>query len=111
VIAPRIGADEPKRLLRGHWRRRDLGDELHVLERAEARDQVVELEDEAYVPATISGKSGFVRPRQILAVIEHFTRRGDVEAAHDVEEGRLPRPRRTEQDHEFTLRQRQRHVA
>ena len=56
VVEAVAEADEPQRLGRVERRGGDLGDERHVLERRQARDQVVELEDVADVLAPEAGQ-------------------------------------------------------
>src|SRR5690606_16706124 len=76
----------------------DLGDELDVLERSEAGHEIVELEDEADVIATIAGQLILARAGQQMIEETHFARSGDIETADKVEESRFARPRGAEDD-------------
>src|SRR5512143_689943 len=62
----------------------DLGRELDVLARGQARNQVVELEDEADLVAAVRRELPLVGGREALAAVESFAARGDVEPAENV---------------------------
>ena len=80
--------------------------------RRQARDEVVELEDEADVPAPIRGQRGLVGPRQARCRgSSTWPLRRHVEPADDVEQRRLAGARRPEQDDELPLVQRQAHLS
>ncbi len=96
-------ADAIERLLRRHRRHRDVGDERDVLAHGEARDQVVELEDEADVLAPVARQFGLARGGEVVVPPERFTRRRRVESAQDVEQRRLAAARGAEEDDELAL--------
>src|SRR5439155_94602 len=73
--------------------------QLDVLDRAQHRDQVVELEDEAHVPRAPGREAVLVEPGEGLAGDHHLARIGPVEAGEQVEQGRLARPRGTHERH------------
>ena len=79
----------------------DVRDQGHVLARGEARDQVVELEDEADVFAPVTRQLGLARPTQVMVAPLRRPRRRRIEAAEDVEQCRLAAARRPEQDDEL----------
>src|SRR5690606_18722999 len=79
--------DKLQRLL---WRHRvgcDLGDQRHVLERGQARNQVVELKHEADVLASILRQLRIVERSDVALEEEHLAARGCIEPAEDVEQG------------------------
>ncbi len=82
---------------------RDLGDERDVLARGEARDQVVELEDEADVLAPVARERGLVGEREIVIAVVHVAAGRHVEPAEDVEQRRFAAARRAEQHDELAL--------
>ena len=61
--------DQRERFFRRHRVARNLGDQRDILPRGEARDEIVELEDEADGVAAEAGELVFVRTGQILAAI------------------------------------------
>ena len=89
----------------------DLGDEGHVLPGGEARDQVVELEDEPDVGASIAGEGPPVGALEGDARGADRPGRRCVEAAHQVEQGRLAAPRGAEQNDQLALREAHRDAA
>src|SRR5690606_35943155 len=94
MIEAVLEPDERERLL---WRNRivrDLGDERDVLPRGEARHEVVELENEADVPAPIERELPLRRVREVLAAEQEPARRRAVEPAEDIEERRFAAARR-----------------
>jgi hypothetical protein len=72
-----------------------------VLAGGEARDEVVELEDEADRLAPVTGELLLVGVREVDVAVAQRAGGRDVEAAELVEEGRLARARGTEQHDEF----------
>src|SRR5690606_21800674 len=88
------------------WRNRivrDLGDERDVLPRGEARHEVVELENEADVPAPIERELPLRRVREVLAAEQEPARRRAVEPAEDIEERRFAAARRALEHDELAL--------
>src|SRR5690606_22078580 len=79
----------------------DLAHQRHVLTGGEARDQVVELEHEADVAATVLRQATVVRGREVLVAVPERAGGRAIEPAEDVQEGRLAAPRRAEKDHEL----------
>ena len=79
----------------------DVGDELDVLARRQARNQVVELEDEADVLAAVLRERGVGRRREIEVLEAHPAGRRRVEAAEDVEQRGLAAARMAEQDEQL----------
>jgi hypothetical protein len=88
---------QPQRLLGRHRIGGELGDQRRVLERGEARDEVVELEYEADVLAPVARQAGVVEPRQLVVEEPGLAGRSGVEAAEDVEQRGLAAARRPEQ--------------
>jgi hypothetical protein len=84
----------------------DVGDEGHVLARGEARDQVVELEDEADVLAPVT-RERVARRRPVERASPRYqltlARRGHVEAAEDVEQRRFAAAGGAEQHDELAV--------
>ena len=72
---PVAEADQLQRFLRLHRIARDLGDERDVLARRQARDEIVELEDEADVLAAVTGQRGVVDGGQIVVAVDARRRR------------------------------------
>ena len=60
MVEPIGETHQGEHLVRRHRIGGDLGDQRHVLARGEARDQVVELEDEAHVIAAVAGELSVV---------------------------------------------------
>src|SRR5690606_10324065 len=69
----------------------------------EARDVVVELEDEPDVQAPVLGQLRLARRRQVPVAVGHLTRGRDIKAAQDVEQRRLAASRGAEQHDELRL--------
>ena len=69
----------------------------------EARNQIVELEDEAHVLPPVLGQLPFTGADQIVVAEPCLTAGRRVQAAEDVEKGRLAATGRAEQDDELTL--------
>ena len=99
-----LQADDGERLLRPHGIARDLGDQRHVLARGQARHQIVELEHEADMVAAVERQRAVVEAAELMVGEPDLAGGGAVEAADDVEEGRLARARRPEDDHELARR-------
>jgi hypothetical protein len=98
-------------LLRPHRTLRDVRHERHVLARREARDQVVELEDEAHVLSPEARALGLSAGGEVVVAEADRSARRHVEAAEDVEQGGLAAARGTEQHHELAAQQVDVHVA
>ena len=81
----------------------DLGDEGDVLARRQARDQIVELEDEADVLAPVLGQQPLAGADEIVVAEPCLAAGRRVQAAEDVEQCRLAAARRAEQDDELAL--------
>ena len=75
VVAPRGQPDQIQRLVGRHGPGREVRDERDVLARREARDEVVELEDEADVRAPVLRQLLLGRVRQIVARVGERARR------------------------------------
>ena len=101
VVEAVAEADEPERV---GGVERVLGDVRHerdVLARREARDQVVELEDEPDVLAAVRGEERVVLAREVVIGVVDVAGRRHVEPAQDVEQRRLPAPGGAEQRDEL----------
>ena len=70
-------------------------------QRGEARDEVVELKDEADVLAAEAGERGVVGGGEVVIAVADLAAGRHVEAAEDVQQGRLAAARGTEKDDEF----------
>jgi hypothetical protein len=68
---------------------RDVGDERDVFAGRQARNQVVELKDEAHVMAPIVGELVLAGVRQLVVAEPHPARRRHVQSAEDVEQRRF----------------------
>jgi len=96
--------DELQGLHRRHGRGRDLGDELHILQRGEARHEIVELENEADMAAPIGRELTVIHRRQRLILEKDLAVRRAVDAAEYIEEGGFSAARRPEQDDKLAAR-------
>ena len=103
MIRPLAQVDEPQCVERIERALRYLGDQCHVLLRRQAWDQVVELENETNVVTPEAGQLGFVSTRELVVTEAHGTRGGGIQAANDIQECRLSRPGRTQDDDELAL--------
>jgi hypothetical protein len=83
-------------------RGRDLGDEGDVLHRREARDEVVELEDESDMLAAKACQFLLGGRGEVVIEVEDLALGRDVQSAQDVEQRRFAAARGPEQHHEFT---------
>src|SRR5690606_5686509 len=101
VIEPMLETDELERLLRRHRMLRDLRDDGDVLARGEARNEVVELEDEADRLAPVLGQLAIARAGELAIEIAHLARCRGVEPAEDVEKRRLAASRRPKENGEL----------
>ena len=95
--------DERERFLRRHRVARDLGDQRDVLLRRQARDQVVELEDEADRVAAESGEFVLVGAGQVDPAIGERAGGRHIESAEDVEQRGFSAAGRAEQYNELTF--------
>jgi hypothetical protein len=97
VVESIAEADHLQSLLGRHRVGRDLADERNVLTRREARDQVVQLEDETDEVAAVLRQLRVVRSAQIPILVPERPRGRAVEPTDDVEQRRLAAPRGAEQ--------------
>src|SRR5690348_17276426 len=81
----------------------DLGDQLDVLQHGQARDEVVELEDETDVFAAIAGQRSLTGANQVVVAEPRLTARRRIETTQDVEQGRLAATGWAEKNKEFAL--------
>jgi DNA invertase Pin-like site-specific DNA recombinase len=89
IAHPRFQPDQGERLVGTHWALGNLGDQRNVLIRGEAWHEIVELEHEPNMPASIVGEVSVVEAGQRQDPEEQPAARRMVEPAHDVEQGRL----------------------
>ena len=102
---PLAQPDHAQRLGGRHRLGGDVGDELDVLARGQAGNQVVELEHEADMLAAVLRQLALVGRGEIVIAIADGSRRGHVEAAEDVQQRRLAAARRPEHDDELGLKE------
>ncbi len=107
VIGPPGEPHEVERLIGRERRPCEIGHQRHVLARGQARDEVVELEHEADVFAPVRSQRRLPRSGERASTERDLSRRRDIQAAEEVEQGGLPAPGRTEQDGELSLLQRE----
>lgn len=78
----------------------------HVLPGLEFREQVKKLEDKPDLLAPEAGPGPPAKPEDILTIQMDLTRSGKIEAAQDMEQGTLPRPRGAGQNGDLSFTQR-----
>ena len=78
---------------------------------SQQRNQIVELEDEADVPAAEARARLLVERREVRAVDDHAPRRGPVDARDHVEQRRLAGAAAPDEHDDLAPRDRHRHVA
>ena len=103
VIETIAEADERECLFGAHRVGRDVGHERNVLPSGEARDEIVELEDEPDVLAAVLREGAIVRGDEVVIAKPDHAARGRVEAAENVQQRRFAAARRTENDDELAL--------
>ena len=103
VVHPVGKAHVPQHLLGVQGVRADLGRQLHVLESRQVLDQVIELEDEADVPAAVLGELPGVVAAHLAAVHQDGPLRAGVHPAQHVQHRGLARPAGAHDDHELPL--------
>ncbi len=101
VVLPGREFHQCQGIARVHGVGGDICDERHVLARGEAGNEVVELEHETDMIASIAGEAGVVEFRKLLTAVEHGAAGGYVESAKDVEERAFAAARGAEQNDEF----------
>ncbi len=93
---------DPLQRLRGRHRvGGDVGHQLHVFQRRQAGDEVIELEHETDRGASEARQLGFLGRAQVVALTLHLTAAGSVQPAQDVEQGRFAAARGPQQHHEL----------
>ena len=100
-------AHQPQRVLGRDWAARNFGDQRDVLARRQAGNEVVELKHEADVLAAKRGEVAVGERGKLDVAEEHPPRRRGVDAAENVEQGRLAAARRPEQHDDLALEDRQ----
>ena len=101
MVEPAAQPHEGQGLLGRHRIAGDLGDEGDVLARRQAGNEVVELEDEADMRAPVIGQRRLAGRREVAFLVDHLAGGRDVEPAQDVQQRRLARSGRPEQDDEL----------
>ena len=81
--------DERERILGPHRGARDFGDERHVLACGQARDKIVELEDETNVVAPIKREAALIESRELVVLKPGVARGGLIKTSDNVEERRF----------------------
>src|SRR5215470_4305530 len=100
MVSAVVQADERQGLVWTHWLVRDLSYQRDVLISGEARDQIVELEDEPDMLPAIGGERAVIEPGQFEVLEEDAAAGRLIEAADDVQERRFSAARWAEQhDH------------
>src|SRR5262245_7522762 len=102
-MKPFAESDQPQRLIGGHRTLGDFGHQLDVLQRAQTRNQVVELKNEPDVFAPESRQLAFIRLEQVVVTEAHFDARVDVQPTKNVQQRRFAAARWPQQDDEFAL--------
>src|SRR5207244_8825998 len=115
VVEARGEADRPERDLRapaplGTGEVREQERQLDVLDRAQDRDQVVELEDEPHVARAPARERILVESGERLPRYHHLAPVGTVEAGQEVQQRRLARPGRTHERDEAPAGNAEAHV-
>ena len=103
MVEPLGEADQRQRLARVERLVGDLVHQRDVFEHGEARDQIVELEDEADMLAPIAGQLGLAGVDEIVVAPHRLARSRRIEAAEDVEQRRLAGAGRSQQHDEFAF--------
>jgi hypothetical protein len=103
MIEPMPEPHQRQGFIGAHRMRGDFGDQRHVLAGREAGDQIVELEDKADMFATIARQFAVAGISEIVIAEAHAAGAGAVEAAENVEQGRLAGSRRAEQHRQFSI--------
>ena len=86
MIEPFLKSDQRERIARIEGFVGDFGNECHILEGGKARNEVVELKDEADVFAAIPGKFSFIGADKIMFAPSCFSRSRRIETAKYIEQ-------------------------
>jgi hypothetical protein len=95
----------------GHPALAHQGRQGHVLQRSERRQQVVELEHKAQRGATAQRQGLVIDPHHLFAFDPVAARGHALEQAQDVQQGALARPGGTDEGHQFTAGDVERHAV
>ena len=72
---------------RAHRIIRDLGDQLNIFARRQARNQIVKLKNKPDIFASVAGQIGWVTGSQFTVEVMHGTGRGHIQPAKDIQQG------------------------
>ena len=95
--------DQGECVFRCHGVGGDVRDQGNVFTGGEARDQVVELENEPHCIAAVAGQGSVVRVGEVGGAKEKGATGHPVESAEDIEQGGFSAARSSEQYHKFAL--------
>jgi len=90
VLHPSFETNHRKGLVRPHRMLGNLGHQRDVFIRGQTGDQVIELEHETDVAASIASQSTVVQICQLEVPEKHLAAGGMIEATHNIQESRLP---------------------
>jgi hypothetical protein len=101
MVLARGRPDQLERDLRFEGGVCDLGDERDILAGGQTRYEIVELEDETNVMASVEREFAFARMREIVIAVAHRARARGIETAQDIEQRGFAAAGCAEQHHEL----------